>query len=78
MFFVIEQRPKSERRGLPFASMRMFGWQGGMLAEEKGRIDLTYTFQISMDNLVVMQVAKTAANPDQLQSSERRIRLLMR
>lgn len=28
MLFVIEQSPKSERWGLPFASMRIFGWEG--------------------------------------------------
>ena len=27
MFCVIEQRRKSERRGLPFASMRIFVWE---------------------------------------------------
>ena len=35
MFLVIEQRPKSERRGLPSPSMRIFGWKDGKPVEEK-------------------------------------------
>ena len=49
-----------------------------MSAEENGGTGPTYAFQISVDDIVVMQIAKTAGNTDQLQSSERRIRLLMR
>jgi hypothetical protein len=40
-------------------------------------MDLTYTFQVSMDNSVVMQIVEAARYPDQLQSGERRIRLSM-
>ena len=38
-------------------------------------MNLTYTFQISVDNFVVMQIVEATGYPDQLQSGERRIRL---
>jgi hypothetical protein len=46
-----------------------------MSAEENGRVNSAYTFQVSMDNFVVMQIAEAAGDPDHLQFGEYRIRL---
>ena len=56
----------------------MFGWEMWYVSrEEKDRIDSTYTFQIPVDDFIVVQIAETAGDPDQLRSSERTIGLPM-
>ena len=55
MFLVIEQRPKSERRGLPLLSMRIFDWKYGKLVEGgKKSIASTHTLEISMNNFIAV------------------------
>ena len=48
-----------------------------MVRQQKERQDInpTYTFQISVDNFVVVQIIKAAGNSDQLRDSERKIEL---
>ena len=68
MFLVIEQRPKSERRGLPPLSTRIFGWGWGKPVEEKKSTASTYALEISMDNFVAVEILETAGNPNHLHS----------
>lgn len=71
MFFEIEQRPKLERWGTPSESMRRFGWNvsQGMMAGSTQRTVLW----IPPDDFVVVQIAETASDPNQLRSTERTI-----
>jgi len=48
-----------------------------MSIDNSGRANPTYTFQVTMDDSIVMQIAETTSDPDQLRTSERRIRLSM-
>lgn len=73
----MELQAKSERWGQPFASMRTLDCIDGVSGDEDGRMGPTYSFQISVDNFVVVQIVETAGYPNQLQSSEHRIELPM-
>jgi len=64
MSIVIEQDPKSERRGLPSASMRMFGWEKWHVSQENRRVNPTYTSQISMNYSIIVQVIESTGDPN--------------
>lgn len=65
MFLVIDQRTKSERRGLPPVLMRIFDWEDGKSIDVKKRITSAHTWDCA-DNFIVVYVVKTASDPNQL------------
>ena len=55
-------RPKSARRACKSSSISIFGWFGPLLVQYYSAIDLTYAAEVTVHNVVVMQVAKALQN----------------
>ena len=69
ILFVIEESPKSARRGLPCTSIRMLAYRKVRHSQQSPQMVVgrsTYTFQVSVNHLVQVKIVETPRDATQL------------
>ena len=69
VFFVIEERPKSARRGLPCTSIKMLSYRRVRRSKQSSQMVLecsAYAFQVSVNHIVRVEIVETPRNSKQL------------